>query len=129
MAEPRADDNRSVGGPVHQLQRHHLVAGELEHGQTCPAADVDSADLLPTEVRERRDKLGFVTPEQQWFRGALGSLAVDVFASRSFCERGFVEATAARKQLDRHRRGEAEAGMELWRALNVELWARTSLDR
>src|SRR5919202_752848 len=34
------------------------------------------ADLLPPEVRERRDKLGFVTPERRWFReGALGRLA------------------------------------------------------
>jgi len=107
-----------------------LPATELiRGGETKSVLRRALADLLPTEGRERRDKLGFVTPEQQWFRGALGSLAVDVFASRSFCERGFVEATAARKQLDRHRRGEAEAGMELWRALNVELWARTSLDR
>jgi hypothetical protein len=49
MAEPGADDNRSVGGPVHQLERHRLVAGELEHGPTCPA-DVDAADLLVTET-------------------------------------------------------------------------------
>ena len=86
------------------------------------------ADLLPPSVRERRDKLGFVTPERQWLRGRLGELAADVFASRSFAERGFVDAPAARRRLDRHRRGELEAGMELWRALNLELWARASLD-
>jgi hypothetical protein len=27
-----------------------------------------------------------------------------------------------------HRRGEISAGFELWRALNVELWARAFLD-
>jgi Asparagine synthase len=70
-----------------------------------------------------------VTPERRWLRGALGELAADVFASRSFAERGFVDAPAARRRLERHRRGEVEAGFELWRALNLELWARIFLDR
>jgi asparagine synthase (glutamine-hydrolysing) len=85
-------------------------------------------DLLPPSVRERTDKLGFVTPEAAWFRGELGTLATDVFASQSFRERGFVDATAARTRLERHRRGEINAGFELWRALNLELWARAYLD-
>jgi hypothetical protein len=51
-----------------------------------------------------------------------------VFASRSFAERGFVDAAAARRRLERHRAGRLEAGMELWRALNLELWARAFLD-
>ena len=86
------------------------------------------ADLLPEQVRERRDKLGFVTPESRWLRGPLGDLAADVFASPSFAQRGWVDATAARHRLERHRRGELEAGMELWRALNLELWAWSYLD-
>ena len=80
-------------------------------------------------MRERTDKLGFVTPEAAFFRGALGELAADVFASQSFRERGFVDPTAARTRLERHRRGELNAGFELWRALNLELWARRFLDR
>jgi asparagine synthase (glutamine-hydrolysing) len=86
------------------------------------------ADLLPPVVRERTDKLGFVTPEGSWLRGPLGELAADVFASQSFRERGFVDPAAAVRRLEQHRRGELKAGFELWRALNVELWARTFLD-
>jgi asparagine synthase (glutamine-hydrolysing) len=85
-------------------------------------------DLLPKSVRERTDKLGFVTPEAAFFRGALGDLAGDLFASQSFRERGFVDATAARTRLERHRRGELNAGFELWRALNLELWSRAFID-
>jgi asparagine synthase (glutamine-hydrolysing) len=86
-------------------------------------------DLLPATVRDRVDKLGFVTPESRWLRGELGRLAGDVFASRSFADRGWFDVPAARRRLERHRSGELEAGFELWRALNVELWARTFLDR
>jgi asparagine synthase (glutamine-hydrolysing) len=100
----------------------------IERGRTKAVLREALADLLPEKVRERRDKLGFVTPEGRWLRGALGDLAADVFASRSFAGRGFVDAAAARRRLERHRSGRLEAGMELWRALNLELWARTFLD-
>jgi asparagine synthase (glutamine-hydrolysing) len=99
----------------------------IARGRTKAVLREALADLLPEPVRERRDKLGFVTPEGKWLRGALGELAADVFASRSVAERGFVDARAARRRLERHRRGQLEAGMELWRALNLELWARSFL--
>lgn len=107
-----------------------LDGGQLiDRGRTKAVLRRALSDLLPPIVRDRVDKLGFVTPEGRFMRGVLGELAADVFASRSFAQRGFVDAAAARRRLDRHRRGELEAGFELWRALNVELWARTFLDR
>jgi asparagine synthase (glutamine-hydrolysing) len=85
-------------------------------------------DLLPPVVRDRVDKLGFVTPEGRFLRGAVGELAADVFASRAFAERGWVDAPAARSRLERFRRGEPSGPAPLWRALSLELWARTFLD-
>jgi asparagine synthase (glutamine-hydrolysing) len=105
-----------------------LPASELiQAGQTKRVLRRALGDLLPPVVRDRVDKLGFVTPEARWLRGPLGELAGDVFASREFAERGFVAAPAARRRLERHRRGELTAGSELWRALCVELWAREFL--
>jgi asparagine synthase (glutamine-hydrolysing) len=100
----------------------------IEHGRTKAVLRRALGDLLPPMVRDRVDKLGFVTPEGRWFRGVLGDFASDMFASRSFAERGFVDAGAARRRLERHRHGDLSAGFELWRALNLELWARTFLD-
>jgi asparagine synthase (glutamine-hydrolysing) len=107
-----------------------LPANELiRRGRTKDVLRRALSDLLPPSVRDRTDKLGFVTPERAWFRGALGDYAEEVFASRSFQDRGFVDQSAALDRLRRHRRGEVDAGMELWRSLNVELWAREILDR
>ena len=118
------------------LLDHRLVelafsidGGELiRRGETKSVLRRALADMLPPPVRSRRDKLGFVTPEARFMRGALGELAADSFSSQRFRERGFVDAVNARKRLERHRRGRMQAGMELWRALNLELWARRFLD-
>jgi asparagine synthase (glutamine-hydrolysing) len=106
-----------------------LPADELiRAGETKSVLRRAFADLLPPEVRGRRDKIGFATPEGSWMRGALGALAADVFASQSFRERGLADAAVVRRRLERHGRGEVDAGTELWRALNLELWAREFID-
>jgi asparagine synthase (glutamine-hydrolysing) len=84
-------------------------------------------DLLPDEVRARRDKLGFVTPEHLFLSGALGDLAREVLGSPQARGRGFVDVDEALRRLDAHRQG-APAGFELWRTVSVELWARAYLD-
>ena len=84
------------------------------------------SDLLPPAVQARRDKLGFVTPEQRFFHGRLGDFAEEVFSSPELRERGLVDADEALGRLKRHRAG-VPTGFELWRALSVELWARRYL--
>ena len=100
----------------------------IVRGRTKAVLREALADLLPPTVRDRRDKLGFVTPEARWLRGKLGELAAEMFASTSFRARAWVDAAAARRRLELHRAARVDAGMELWRALNLELWARAFLD-
>jgi asparagine synthase (glutamine-hydrolysing) len=85
------------------------------------------ADLLPAEVRERRDKLGFVTPEVRFLRGRLGDLVEETLSLRAARSRGFVDVDEALGRLRTVRNG-GVAGFELWRAASVELWARAYLD-
>jgi asparagine synthase (glutamine-hydrolysing) len=107
-----------------------LSGGELiTGGRTKAVLRRALGDLLPKRVLNRSTKLGFPTPEGRFFREKLGELAMDVFASRSFAERGWVDVDAACHRLRRHRASQIEAGFELWRPLNLELWARTFIDR
>jgi asparagine synthase (glutamine-hydrolysing) len=101
----------------------------ISNGTTKAVLRRALGDLLPEQVLHRPTKLGFPTPENRFFREELGELASDVFASRAFAERGFVDADAARDRLRRARAGSIQAGYPLWRALNLELWAQTFLDR
>jgi asparagine synthase (glutamine-hydrolysing) len=106
------------------LESHHLI----ERGKTKAVLRQALGDLLPPIVRDRVDKIGFATPEARWLRGPLGEFATEVFGSRQFRERGFVDARAAEERLRRHQAGQDAAGYELWRALSLELWARSFLD-
>jgi asparagine synthase (glutamine-hydrolysing) len=87
------------------------------------------ADLLPPRVLSRTDKVGFATPEARWLRGALGEFAEEVFEDRDCRERGFIDTKAAQSHLRRQREGTVTSGLPLWRAVSLELWARTFLDR
>jgi asparagine synthase (glutamine-hydrolysing) len=132
--EDRNSMAHSVEGRVPFLD-HRLVelvygidAGALyQAGVTKRLLRRALGDLLPAPVRDRTDKLGFVTPESRFFQGALGAFAEDVFRSKEFRERGLVDSGEALRRLDARRNGTA-GGFELWRALSVELWARTCLD-
>ena len=85
-------------------------------------------DLLPQVVRDRVDKLGFVTPGGRFFRGAFGEYAATVFASPTFERRELVNADEARRRLAALRAGATAGDAPVWRALNLELWARAFLD-
>jgi asparagine synthase (glutamine-hydrolysing) len=109
---------------LYSLDSRELV----DHGVTKVVLRHALHDLLPPVVSERVDKLGFITPGARFLRGAVGALAADAFASRAFAERGWVDAAVARRRLERFRQGDASNEAPLWRALNLELWARTFLD-
>ena len=113
--------------PPRRASRTDSTRAQLyERGTTKIVLRRALSDLLPPAVRARRDKLGFVTPEQRFFHGRLGDLAEEVFRSPELRERGLVDGDEALERLTRHRAG-SPAGFELWRALSVELWARRYL--
>src|SRR5581483_3456113 len=128
--EDRNTMAHSLEGRVPFLD-HRLV--ELTYG--LPAAELYASgstkrvlrralgDLLPPAVRDRRDKLGFVTPESGFLAGALGRHAEEVLDSRTTRERGFIDVD---ETLARLRAGKSPRAV--WRALSVELWARAFLD-
>jgi asparagine synthase (glutamine-hydrolysing) len=94
----------------------------IEAGVTKAVLRHALADLLPPAVAARTDKLGFFTPLTRWWAGRLGELAREVFSSSDCRDRGLVDSAECLRLLDGvSRRG--AVGYQLWRALNVELWA------
>jgi asparagine synthase (glutamine-hydrolysing) len=80
------------------------------------------AHVLPKTVRERRDKLGFATPEQAWFRGPLkASIVEGVEATlKRFPDLLNQKGTyaLAADMLD----GRRPVDFALWRIVNIGIW-------
>lgn len=82
---------------------------------------------LPTDILDK-PKQGFAIPLPEWFRGRLGEMAADVFASRAFRERGWVAANYVDGLLAEHRAGRADHSEPLWQVLMLERWAARFID-
>ncbi|WP_397595948.1 asparagine synthase (glutamine-hydrolyzing) [Silanimonas sp.] len=82
---------------------------------------------LPSDVLDK-PKQGFAIPLPEWFRAKLGAMAGDVFASRAFRERGWVQPAIVDGLLAEHRSGGADHAEPLWQVLVLELWARRFMD-
>ena len=85
--------------------------------------------LVPDDVRKRRNKIGFTTPETEWFNQTKDAF-YEVFTSPSFAGRPYFNPGAVVGAFQDFMRGRSATGtMTFWRLLNVELWLREFIDR
>lgn len=80
--------------------------------------------LLPELVRTRIDKMGFPTPAQRWFQGALREPMHDMLASQEVRTRGIYNVDAIRRDLERHTEGGADLSSALFNVAQLESWFR-----
>lgn len=84
--------------------------------------------LLPELVRTRRNKVGFTTPEAEWFK-RLKTRFYGIFLSESFAERPYFNQQEVLHAFEGHIKGRNTTDtMVFWRMLNVELWLREFID-
>jgi asparagine synthase (glutamine-hydrolysing) len=81
---------------------------------------------LPEEIRSRRDKIGYETPQRSWFVGELAdnieALLSNKMRASKYVERSEVLALfRSLRKKDKISRLDAEF---LWRCINLELWLR-----
>jgi len=80
--------------------------------------------ILPAEVVDRRDKMGFPVPLHAWAAGPLRDFLHDILCGPRARQRGIFQPAA----LDRLVTGERQYGRELWGVLSLELWFRAFVD-
>jgi asparagine synthase (glutamine-hydrolysing) len=81
------------------------------------------ADSLPPEVRLRRKKIGFTTPEYRWLR-AKRAWVQGFLRSPATVSRPYWDALGLAAAFDRACQGDLEEHPFVWRAMNVEAWLR-----
>jgi asparagine synthase (glutamine-hydrolysing) len=112
-------DHRLVEFSIALGDRHKIVGGDTKR-VLRRAMD----GILPEKVRNRRDKLGFATPEEAWFRGPLRELVragigqtLELYPA--LLNRKGVEAHAA-DMLE----GRRPVDFSLWRIISLGIWGR-----
>ena len=83
------------------------------------------ADRLPSEIVDRRDKMGFPVPLKEWFSGELHDLVQDTFRSRNARQRPFLNAHAVLANLE----SAGRFSRKFWGLLSLELWQQIFHDR
>ncbi|MFN5417026.1 MAG: asparagine synthase (glutamine-hydrolyzing) [Flavobacteriia bacterium] len=85
--------------------------------------------IIPEEIRIRRDKIGYVTPEDDWFRTEeLRSFILDLFQSEKFKSRAIFDVDKVLEMYKKHYNNEKNSSREIWKCINLELWYRKYID-
>lgn len=88
-------------------------------GKTKYALKRAAADLLPSTVVERKDKMGFPVPLSEWMRGGpVREFVGDVLLGTTARQRGIFRT----EELEQLIATEAPFGRQIWGALCLELW-------
>jgi asparagine synthase (glutamine-hydrolysing) len=97
-------DHKIVGGDTKRVLRRAMTG------------------VLPESVRQRRDKLGFATPEQRWFRGPLRGMIVEGTEATLKRYPELFSAAGVRALRDDMLEGRRTLDFTLWRIANLSLW-------
>lgn len=86
--------------------------------------------VLPEKIRLRKDKIGFGTPEDQWFREqAWQKIITDIITSESFKNRKLLDSSKCIAQYQNHLSGKINIAPEIWKWIHLELWFREFIDK
>ncbi|MEM7161486.1 MAG: asparagine synthase (glutamine-hydrolyzing) [Bacteroidota bacterium] len=81
-------------------------------------------EILPKEIINRKDKMGFPTPLNQWTKGPLKEYILDTIKSKAARERGLYRVDEIEKQMLKS----PKFSRDLWGLINIEQWHRTFID-
>ncbi|NNL85342.1 MAG: asparagine synthase (glutamine-hydrolyzing) [Myxococcales bacterium] len=101
------------------MPEQFLISSE---GDTKAVLRRAAKGLIPEEVRLRRDKIGFATPERAW----LEPLApwIDELFRESATRVPIVDWAEAQREANELLRGRGSFDFRLWRWINLALWSR-----
>lgn len=83
--------------------------------------------MLPDMITNRRNKIGFTTPEHEWFM-KMKNRIYGYFMSESFANRKYFNQPMVLKSFQKFIEGKNDDTLVFWRLLNLELWMREFID-
>lgn len=100
----------------------------IHHGWNKRILRDATRDILPEMINRRRNKIGFTTPENEWFM-RLKNRFYAIFLSEEFANRPYFNQGEVLTAFEGFIQGKNDTdSMLFWRLLNVELWMREFFD-
>lgn len=112
-------DHRLVEFALQLGDQHKIVGGDTKRVLRRAMADV-----LPPIVLNRRDKIGFATPEETWFKGPLRSQVEAGIEDTLKLYPGLLDAGATRAFAKQMLDGGRPFDFSLWRIVIFGIWGR-----
>ncbi len=85
--------------------------------------------IVPEKIRLRKDKIGFGTPQDEWFREPLWHRRIkDLLNSDSFRQRKLINPNKAGEIYEQHLSGKVNISKQIWKWINLEIWFREFID-
>lgn len=113
-------DHRLVEFCLRLGSQHKIVGGDTKR-----VLRQAMRGLLPEPVRNRRDKLGFATPEELWFKGPLREPIMRAIEETLFLYPELFNLAATRQLTRQMLDGERPFDFSLWRIVVFGIWGRT----
>lgn len=82
-------------------------------------------DIIPHEVLNRRDKMGFPVPLKEWFGGELRGMVTGIFCDLRDSHRPYINADAVLANFDQT----GQFSRKAWGLLSLELWHQEFHDK
>jgi asparagine synthase (glutamine-hydrolysing) len=87
-------------------------------------------DVLPPSIYNRKDKKGFTTPSDSWFRSQIfQKFITNMLNSQSFKERGYFDVDDCKRKYQLHLEGKADLSKDIWKWINLEVWFQEFIDK
>lgn len=97
---------------------------KIEHGTTKAILRHAIKGVVPEPIRNRQDKMGFVTPESVWFREELAKPIKKFFDAKQLAIWEFARPERLRELVAEHQQGRKNHSRTIWRWYNAEVWLR-----
>ncbi len=102
---------------------------KLQDGKTKVIFKEAVEDILPEMIKNRKDKIGFGTPVDEFFRKPkLVDYCKEIIYSDRFKHRPYWNWSKVEKMFTKHIQQKGNYGREIWKWLNVEVWLRIFFD-
>lgn len=102
---------------------------KLKNGRTKAVFLEAVADILPSIIRDRNDKVGFAAPSDEIFRNdEVVTFCKEIIYSESFRNRPYWHWKTIEKQYFQHLQGKINIGDTIWKWINLEMWMREFFD-